>query len=138
MSRKLIPLLLSALLTFAGCSFGSISSARRGRLAAQQDLSRGVLAIRTYGMFSPSDDVLTRLLKQKLGVELVAVAGCLVDNRIVAETRAYNEVMVAEITRKHGPNALERVRMEAEEQYVRELSPPPVSPTPPTGVPVPR
>lgn len=68
------------------------------------------------------------MLREKLGVEIVPVAGCLIESDVRAEAEAYNSVVEAEIARRFGEHAIRDVAREAERQYANEeaavLTPP--------------
>lgn len=86
-------------------------SAVEGRREARSDIRDGKLILRTYGYAAGARTKYAELLRERLGVETVAVAGCVVDASIVAETAAYNEVMKAEIAKRFGADALEKIRV---------------------------
>ena len=101
---------LAAAAVLLCCSLESAAlpsaAAAEGRREAETDIRDGKLMLRTYGYAAGAKTKYAELLRERLGVETVAVAGCVVDASIVAETAAYNEVMKAEIAKRFGPDAL--------------------------------
>jgi hypothetical protein len=95
---------LVMLIGSGGCATGASEAAR--------DVKRDHLEIRGYGMPTPWLPAYARLLNERLGVQYKSVAGCVVSERLVKNTEAYNEVMEKEIERRFGPDALERIRDE--------------------------
>lgn len=104
------------LVTLASCSTSSRAKAR-GRTDAQADISAGKLAIESFGLPSPDAPVYRRLLKERYGIELRPVAGCVVDEQILGHAAGYNEVMNAEITRRHGPGLFDKVSEESRQEF---------------------
>ena len=129
--RFLVALLV--LLVQPGCFIARANAAARGRAAAERDILEGQLRIRTYGLPSPSAGLYRELLKEKLGIDVVTVAGCVVNESLVAETDAYNTLMEAEISRRFGPDILQTIDREASERYAAKNQPPHVEfPLPPS------
>lgn len=110
---------LAAVVLLGLCAFvrgEADASAKTGREAARADIKAGRLVLRTYGFAYAGSTNYARLLKERLGVEIKSAGGCVVDARIIGETNAYNEVMKAEIARRFGKDALEKIQAEAQRQ----------------------
>jgi hypothetical protein len=78
----------------------------RGRADANKDISTGRLAVEVYG--GPGD-IVTPLhyLKERYGVEVKAVASCVVGERTLGHARGYNQVASAEVARRFGAQILD-------------------------------
>jgi len=83
-----------------------------GRAEARRDIANGKLRLRGYGYPDSSTPEFFTQAKEKFGVEFHAVAGCVVRPGLVERVAGYNEVMQAEIDRRFGPMALEKLREE--------------------------
>ena len=88
-----------------------------GAQEAQEDIQRGHLEIRGYGLPARWMPLYARLLKERLGVRFNEVAGCMVSRRLEKHTKAYNEMMMREIERRYGAGILEKLADEASEMY---------------------
>jgi hypothetical protein len=80
-----------------------------GRKEAEADLSRGTLKLKTFGLPSTWYPNYEKLLKDRLGVELERIAACVVAPSAVDYAAGYNRRVEAEIERRFGAGALERV-----------------------------
>lgn len=78
----------------------------RGRAEAERDLAAGRWRLLTYGYPAPSRELYAQALRRD-GIELEAVAGCVVTEPIREHTRGYNEVMRDAIGRLLGAHYLE-------------------------------
>jgi len=103
------------LVLFVGVWCGA-SGCATGAKEAEQDIAAGHLELRTYGYPGPSRYEYGRLLEQRLNVRYVAVAGCMVTEKLVADVDAYNERMQLEIERRYGPDALRAISIEMEQR----------------------
>ena len=99
---------------------------RAGRVDAERDLRAGKLAIEAYGFGAGAGSYVT-LFRERFQVDVIAVAQCLVNDRIVGHASGYNAVTEAEIERRFGPGAMEAAREEGakldREYYARERGP---------------
>src|SRR6266576_313749 len=84
-----------------------------GAQEAQQDIQRGHLELRGYGLPARWVPDYVRLLNDRLGVRFNAVAGCRVSSRLLKHSNEYNEVMTQEIERRYGTGILEKLADEA-------------------------
>ena len=96
----------------SGCVTVS-ESARRGRTDAKADVQRGKLAIETAGMPAPWVETYARLMQKRYAVELRTVGTCMIADDDAEHCRAYNEVMIAEISRRYGSDVFEKTEAEA-------------------------
>lgn len=80
----------------------------QGRRAAQAAIERGDLGLETFGYPAPCRYKYAQILAKDYKVRLHEVAGCVVDSTIVQHARGYNEVMRAEIQRRHGNDVFEK------------------------------
>jgi hypothetical protein len=83
---------------------------------AQRDIERGHLELRGYGKPAAWLPNYARLLKDRLDVAYVSVAGCVVTQQLVDQTAAYNAAMTREIERRFGAGVLQRLQNEARKQ----------------------
>src|SRR6188508_219548 len=82
---------------FAGC----MSPREAGRADAKRDVSKGILAMETWGLGGRYNKEYYRLLGQRYGIR-VSEAGCLVDKCTIEHADGYNEIMDAEMERRFG------------------------------------
>jgi hypothetical protein len=125
MIAKLGVLILTGFLLLGGCSQGGFSAkpdvdgyrGRNGAREARQDIQKGTLSLKTYGL-PPDTNRYAQLLHQRLGVQLDAIADCTVTKDLLKYAKNYNTVVEAYIAKKYGPHALsdisEEVAREAE------------------------
>jgi hypothetical protein len=85
-----------------------------GLAAAERDVAAGRLRIEVCGP-PPAPWYLEymRLLRQRHGIEVEFVAGCVVTESFVAKMDAYNERMVREIHSRFGAGVLETASRDA-------------------------
>ena len=85
-----------------------IRSTEEGKEDAKNDISKGILKIKRYGLTAaiPQDSI--NELKKKHGIEITE-NGCVLINTTAEYFTAYNEVMKAEISRKFGVKFLEKL-----------------------------
>jgi hypothetical protein len=117
----MLKLAAAALLGLSLAGTHADNPAAEGRRAAEADLRAGRLILRSYGFVASGNPDYARLLLDRLGVRTKAVAGCVVDATIVAQTAAYNEVMKAAIRKRFGAHIFEDLAAEA----ARLKAPPP-------------
>ncbi len=86
-----------------------------GKTAATRELAEGKLALETYGLPPVSRRAYMDLLKQRHGIQLRAVAACIVNSSITGHARGFNEIMLAEIEKRFGPDALTKALADAEQ-----------------------
>jgi hypothetical protein len=117
MLRALQTLVLATLLlSVLGCN----NPAAKGEAEAERDIAAGTLKIKTYGLPVPWRPKAGQLLEDQLGVRLETVAGCVVTDELTENVRGYNSRMKREIAARFGPNAVDEIFKEAEEEYQRE------------------
>lgn len=74
----------------------------RGKLGAREDLAAGRLRVEVFGAPAWCRWEYARILRAEYDVDMHEVLGCAVTDEIFEHTRGYNEVMAAEIQRRHG------------------------------------
>lgn len=84
-----------------------------GRLAARNDLAHGRYRILGYGLPPPGMPLYISILRQRYGVEYVAVAGCTPSKATLDYLDAYDDLSSAAIDRKFGKDVLGQVEDEA-------------------------
>jgi len=83
----------------------------------KHDIANNNLKIRTFGYPVAWLGEYARLLKSRLNVELVPVAGCVVTNKLVEDVNRYNTVTKSEIKRRFGDSILDDLEKEAKQNY---------------------
>ena len=94
----------------------------RGRRDALQDLSKGHLSLKFWGLPSPASSVYHDLLLKRFAVHSTIVGGCVMVMGTEAESAGYNDVMMREIERRHGRGALDGLWRDAELIYRQRLA----------------
>ena len=79
----------------------------RGQLAAHYDVARGHQLQLIYGLPSLMDPVYARVLRERYGIEMRTVAGCIISTSLRSYADGYNEVSVAAANRKWGRDVFE-------------------------------
>ncbi|MFZ6183980.1 hypothetical protein [Nannocystis pusilla] len=85
----------------------------RGKREASAAIAENELGLETYGYPAACRYEYARILREQYKVTLREVAGCVIDETIAEHARGYNEVMEAEIARRHGPDVFEKVSRKA-------------------------
>ena len=78
----------------------------RGHADATRDLQSGQLAVEIDGLVMRGEDEYAQELRERYQIELRRIAGCIVDEKILAHLKGYNEISEAEIKRRFGASAL--------------------------------
>jgi hypothetical protein len=79
-----------------------------GRQEAEWDIAAGRMKVRTYGYMAgigPEADRLRRRLRNRYGLELEAVAQCVVSEELVERVRGYNGRIREQVARTFGDDA---------------------------------
>lgn len=92
-----------------------------GKREALRDLDAGKLVLKTYGMPSGSRRTYADIIRSEYGIELWAVAGCVVSQELVENARGYNEVMMLAIDDRFGAEVLDSASRRAEVEYREHL-----------------
>jgi hypothetical protein len=90
------------------------TAALRGRIAARIDLRSGHYKILVYGLPPADRPEFARLLRERYGIEMEAVASCTVSEPLLSYADAYNEVSIAAANHKFGRGVFEESEEEAE------------------------
>jgi tetratricopeptide (TPR) repeat protein len=85
----------------------------RGRLGAYLDLSRGHYRLLTFGLPPAWLPEYSRLLRERYGVEVVPVAGCVVSPALVSYVDGYDKVSESAARRKFGRDIFSECAEEA-------------------------
>ncbi len=85
-----------------------------GAAEAERDIAAGVLRLKTYGLPAHWYFKYQELMKSRLGVEIKPVAGCVVDESLRGNVTGYNRRMNAEIARRFGAGAQDKIVAEAQ------------------------
>jgi hypothetical protein len=108
---------LAALSSFVIVLFGwwawDASAHIRGQFAARNDISRGHYRILAAGTPAPERAVYVRLMRERYGVEVRIVAGCVVSESLFAYTQGYNAVSREAVERRFGKDVFEATLAEA-------------------------
>jgi hypothetical protein len=86
---------------------------RDGKKEAEADISRGAPKLFLYGKTRGDIEERTAIFKQRFGVELDPLAGCIVSEPLVAFAGAYNAAIRSHIAAKFGATAFEEAEREA-------------------------
>ena len=110
-----LTLLLSIALGGVGCQHTSPYdySNRNGAAEARRDIRRGTPKIKASGFPAPDREAYARLLKERLGITLETVAAYVVTSDLSEYADDYNEIIVAYIAEKFGPQTLDNLHKEA-------------------------
>jgi hypothetical protein len=92
---------------------GEADACAAGRKDAETHIAGDVLMPEAFGYPAPCREEYERILQDRYGVTLNAVAGCVVNSWILDHARCYNETMEAEIARRYGRALLEQVAKDA-------------------------
>jgi hypothetical protein len=90
-----------------------LTAYHRGMLAAYLDHSRGHYEVQTYGFPAEWRHEYARLLRERYGVELNAVAGCVVSHDLVAYVDGYNAASRRLLTARFGSDIFADCRRQA-------------------------
>lgn len=95
---------------------------RDGKREAEQDLAKGYLRYRIYGMPEEWDgpNLFAEHLRNDYDIELIRVAGCEVTTQLENRTAGYNDAMLPVIETRYGVGILERVEKQATEEWERK------------------
>jgi len=114
--KKLAAVIVLAFL-FAGFLGWDFSARTRGKIKAHFDVARGHYAILIYGLSAESLPEAARLLRERYGIELRVVAGCIVTKPLVAYVDGYNMVGTAAVGHKFGHDVFEKTLLDASENW---------------------
>lgn len=92
-----------------------VSAYPRGMIAAWIDHARGHYEVQTFGLPAPWAREYRRLVKERYGVEVKAVAGCEVAENLVSYVQGYNSVSQQRILARHGKDIFAECLTEARE-----------------------
>lgn len=119
MRRGLCLTMAAATLVAVGCFEFGWQWEGEGRDAARRDIANGMLRWHTYGAIGPDTGDIHDAWEEQLGVKVVWVSGCLVDEKTAGTARGYNAEMRQEIDRRFGPRAMERVAQQVRDERLK-------------------
>lgn len=91
-----------------------------GQADARRDLAAGKLGVETFGLLRRDHADFRSILKERYGIEIHVVAGCVVNSTITGHATGYNQIMNAEIEKRFGKNLFERVWKEIDDAREKE------------------
>ena len=89
----------------------------QGSREAHRDLACGNLSVRIAGLPAPWAADAVRILSTRYGVKTCRVAGCMVNDRLLATMDGYNEVMDAAIRAKFGADVCRAAATQAQREW---------------------
>jgi hypothetical protein len=110
--KKLTAFSALAILIFANLAWDA-SAFLRGQIVARYDIARGHYRELTLGLPPPQRPTYANVIKERYGIELRAVAGCIVSPSLISYVDGYNSVSIAGANRKWGRDVFEDGRNEA-------------------------
>jgi hypothetical protein len=90
-----------------------------GEHNARIDVAHGRYEVLTYGLADQSRSEYATLLHQRYGVELRAVAGCIVSKSLQDYVDAYDRISIEAVNRKFRHDVFKETRDEAEKNWKR-------------------
>jgi len=119
-AHKKLAAALSALVALVlGCWVWDLSAPLRGQLVAHYDLAHGRYRQLTFGLPPPERPTYARVLSERYGIEVRAVAGCIVSKSLISYVHGYNTVSVAAANRRWRRDVFEDSWQEAERIWSR-------------------
>src|SRR5271165_1926414 len=114
--KKLAAVIVLAFL-FAGFLGWDSSDRTRGKIMAHFDVAEGHYAMLIYGLSAGSHSEAARLLRERYGIELRVVAGCIVTKPLIAYIDGYNMVSTAAACRKFGHDVFRETMLDASKNW---------------------
>jgi hypothetical protein len=114
--KKLSAVIVLAFL-FAGFLGWDFSARTRGKIMAHFDVARGHYAMLIYGLPAESGPEAARLLRERYGIEMRVVAGCIVTKPLLAYVDGYNTVSMAAAGHKFGYDVFRETMIEASKNW---------------------
>jgi hypothetical protein len=121
-NHKALTAITGLLVVIALVEGWSVSASIRGRLSARFDIRRGRYTLLAYGLPPRGRPEYARLLKERYGIELYAVAGCIVSDPLVSYVDSYDEVIAAAAKQKFGHDVFKECWDEARKNSEEPLS----------------
>jgi hypothetical protein len=100
-----------------------LSSGYRGQLVAHIDLARGHYKTLFFGLPTSSRPEYIRLLRERYGIELQVVAGCVVSQSLFAYAMGYNTVSMNAANRKFGRDVFRETAIAAGRNWRNRAAP---------------
>jgi hypothetical protein len=89
----------------------------RGQCRARYDLWRGHYVLTEYGLPPPERPEYERLLRERYGIQSLAVTGCIVSSSMMSYVDAYDKVSAAAARRKFGRDIFAECSQEARKNW---------------------
>ena len=100
----------------------SVAAPLRGQIAARSDERHGHYKILSYGLPPSWLPEYTRLLRERYGVGLRHIAGCIVSKALVSYVDSYDEVSAAAVVRKFGRDVFKECEEDARRGFERPVA----------------
>lgn len=110
-----------------GYPTNTASAFAKGEADARRDWSNGVFTVKTAGLPAPTRQFYEARLKERCGVTLDPLAGCLVTEGLMKYIEGYNKFSDQQIEQKFGTNIFSELDVQAEADYKKSLRKPIVS-----------
>jgi hypothetical protein len=94
-----------------------VSAPVRGQLTARFDVGRGHYRVLTFGLPPSWHPEYARLLRERYGIEVKTVAGCVVSQALISYVDSYDEVSTAAAIRKFGHDIFKESAEEARKNW---------------------
>jgi hypothetical protein len=94
-----------------------LAAPMRGFLSAYIDAARGHYRLLTYGLPVPWLPEYAALLRERYGVEVHAVAGCVVSQSLISYVGNYNRVSTAATNRRYGHDVFKECENDAQTKW---------------------
>lgn len=91
----------------------------RGSVAARVDLNRGRYKLLTYGRPVPWLPEYARLLRERHGIHVQAVAGCVVSEHLIEYVGSYNHQVEEAAAKRFGHDVFKECATDAQENWGR-------------------
>jgi hypothetical protein len=116
-SRKFLRFAICAALIIGSLVACWLSASLRGQIAARIDVARGDYTLLVYGLPVEWENEDARILQQRYGVRMKAVAGCIVSESLVNYVGAYDRYVTAAANQKFGHDIFKESSEEAERNW---------------------
>lgn len=117
-SVGVVAVLAVLLLVWGGSGWWPVPTVS-GRIEARMDVAHGKYLVLGYGLPDRSRTGYATLLRQRYGVELRAVAGCIVSKSLQDYVDAYDGISIDAANRRFGHDIFKETRDEAEKEWKR-------------------
>lgn len=102
------------------CASSKWSASIKGATDAREELRKGSMALEVYGEFAGTKTLSEKYLAER-GVEIRAVAGCMVNNQIIGHAQGFNRVMKQGIKDELGNDVFDKAEQAAPVKHDQTL-----------------